>query len=361
MLQALLPKKKSKSKHTDEGKHVGSKTLRARLNPVGQTTPKDVSIHPPHEKKEASESPNTVPAVAGQEVPVPPPVPPSVRHEIQPSWSQLVLDTTAEFLMVVDEQQTLMWSQPGKDEVANSFAQGIIRDASIEESGILDLLLGQEQAKTALDTVATNKNWQGSLTVYCHSQSPGTGSDMDNPPQALAPTPSEPMTGQASEQSAPGVGPWGGRPPSDTGKASKSSQQWQPQLSQPPSAPVSGRQQPQLLSAHDPSEQLQQEPCGVHGDQNSVGDLLAPLPFPSGLNTFAKQGSSNTPPEPGLDRQLGEIAQRGFQTGPPDLGTRTSASGSKPIHRESESTSEPPDPWGPPLYHAACRQSGKGC
>eukprot|EP00983_Pelagomonas_calceolata_P093944 1157832-Pelagomonas_calceolata.AAC.4 len=263
-------------------------------------------------------------------------------------------------------------SQPGKDEVANGFAQGVIRDAAVEESGILDSLLGPEQAKAALDTIATNKNWQGNLTAYCQprlrtiTEGGGSGTcSTDSPPKPLTPTPQEP-TAPAPEQSVPGVSPWDVRLPSNTEQVRKSPQQLQPQVPLPLRAPSPDDRPPQVLPTHDTSEVLQtrqpprllqtrgpskqqlqqqsQERCAF-GEGNSAEDLVAPLPRPSSLNTFTKRGScpgfafrsgSNyTPSEQGLERQLSDNVQRGFQAGSVDFGTRSSASGGKASHRDS--------------------------
>ncbi len=61
--------------------------------------------------------------------------------------------------------------------MANGFVEGLIDRSASDSSGLLDLLLGNEQAQAALESVAASRDWQGSLTAQLQSHAGGSKSD----------------------------------------------------------------------------------------------------------------------------------------------------------------------------------------
>ncbi len=55
--------------------------------------------------------------------------------------------------------------------------EGLIDRSTSDSSGVLDLLLGNEQAQAALESVAANRDWQGSLTAQLQRHAGGGRSD----------------------------------------------------------------------------------------------------------------------------------------------------------------------------------------
>lgn len=53
------------------------------------------------------------------------------------------------------------------DAVARDFVQNLLREPPTEGMGILDRLLGCDQAAAALSAVADNSYWRGTLTAQC--------------------------------------------------------------------------------------------------------------------------------------------------------------------------------------------------